>query len=439
MNPVDEQRVKIDKFVKACDNILIIKASLSGTTPQVKGKYSNLDELYLSQFFSDNVKRLPMYTEIPTMRPSLVYWYVKKYKRTLIFDPFVLGGERLIGAIVSNCGYLGINSYYPMQQCYKRIIETYDSTDTAKVIYSPNYQDIFKDTEGINMVFTHIPSWENACMVVSFLWKYSKDNMLIVLHFDEDNSEHIKDIERLSKILPGKNMTLENPKTLIYQNEYILILKRSDFFNLGKSIQAAIVSKNKDRLVYTLKESPMILCLDLYLELLGKTKNYVYNSVGYDNYALELAMKLNNKLEVYNADNIGDYIYNAIVNTGATMYSEPAALSSKNLISTTDPVFVSCLYNIIDETLPSDGPTRVWIELDNPSYLDCLMIKWPTTVFIICSRNKSVDLSVTNASGPSKQGRVIVYRMMGKETLQNYIDAYSQSDDAIIKIAKKGK
>jgi hypothetical protein len=321
-----------------------------------------------------------------------------------------------------------------MQKCYKNIIETYDASATSQVVHNKQYQNVFRSSDDIDIVFTHIPIWEDACMVVSYLWRYSKKGMLIVLHFSEDNIEHLSNLERLCKILPSRNLLVTGVKTNVYHTQTLLTLERVDKANLSKVNKVPVsVTEYEDRVIYSLENSPLKLAMDRYFEPFNSKDKFSYVAVGHDKFALELAEKLRNRLTIYNAKTLDQWTINRIASNESILdYGDELPLSS-NTISVTDPVFATCLYEVIDRSFPSE-PThsRVWIELDNITYLNCLMIKWPDTTFIICSRNWSVDLSETQRYGPNKQGRVIVYQMTGKETLEDYMELYSQPDDDII-------
>ena len=431
MSTADSQN-RDAKFIAACANVKTIKSNLSTLTPVVKPSVKNLDETYLTTHFSEELTKLPRIEGMQPYRVSLVYWYVKKYKCGHLFDPFMSKGETLIGSIISGCPYTGLNNYYPMQKPYNEIVSLYNALKTTQVLCKGNYWDILKARPSIDIVFTHIPAWEDACMALSKIWRYSNRDMLIVLHFSQDNSDHLFNVKRLVQTLSGRNIAIEHTYA-IYNYETVMLLSRTDFFDLGPDIPGAVIKKSKEHIVYELYESCMFLCLDDYFKALSGVSKYTYVASGLDQFALVLANKLRGNLTIYNISGLSEWLAQHIVLTGAILSNDKQPPSSVGAISTNDPVYATCLYSVVDRCFPDSHPFRVWIELDNTTYLNTLLVKWPETTFLVCSRNYHVDLSMSLSHGPNRQGRVVVYQLAGAQKLDDYVGEYGLPSDSIIR------
>lgn len=421
------------RFVESVNNTKLILTHLGKNTPSVRQDMSELDELYLTTYFCNSVQKRELAPKTPTLRASLVYWYIRKYNRNRVFDPYALGGEGLLGAILASSEYVGVNTYYPMQKCYKDIIEAYEPSAAVRVEHKGTYETIYKASGVFDMVFAHIPQWEDYCSVVSFLWKWSSENMLIVLHFGEDNVGQVETIHRLIKTLPGSIPTTQSNITYVYDTQEIMLLRRKDFQDLSGQIKLAKITSVGKRTVYTLEYSCVYLCCRDSYRRAFTGKSFIYIASSNDGVVLDFAREFKDKLTVQVTYDMNDYLTKRITNFYGATISYTSYANKGDIVSTNDPIFASCLYRVIDVCLPSPGPKRVWMELGDTVYLNCLLIKWPKTVFLICSRNNVVDLSTSLPYGPSRTSRVIVYKMIKDNKLDDFIAIYAQPNDAIIR------
>jgi hypothetical protein len=429
------------RFVDAAGNFNKIVVHQGANKPDVRHDLSYLDEVYMVDYFTRSIsKRPPVSTRpsVPTMRPSFTFWYARKYGRKRVFDPFVLDGGRLVGAMLSKSDYVGSNTYYPAQKAYRDIIDAYGCNETALVLPF-DYKEVFlrhKD-KPFDMVVAHIPIWENPCRVLGFLWAKANEGMLIVLHFNSDNEAAIEVIEKLIKVLPGRSEMISPTPVPYMTTEQVITLQRTDFYDITESVPPLLRNKNSKtkRVTYKMVKSCVSLCIPIYTRSISSS-SYNYIVRGNDSMVLDITTAViqdGKKINVYADEDASVWLVNAISGEGASVNKyTPKAEMLSDMISTNDLVFAHCLYDIVDKCFPSSGPSRVWTTIDNTTYLNCLLIKWPNTTFLVCSRNYREDLSATLLYGPSRNGRVIVYRMTGPQKLQEYVDLYAHDDDAVL-------
>lgn len=381
-----------------------------------------IDEGLLTSYFTSDVLSLPAAPNPEPMGVSMAYWYCKKYERTHMLDPFTLGGERLLGAMLAGCKYTGSSTYYPLHKSYREIIDTYATTKdqgSKYVVLRDSYRDVLSRTADVDIIFAHIPVWEDHCLVLSRIWKATNEGAMVVLHYSSDNERHVDDIQRLIRSLKGLG---SNPDTRRFPSgEQVILMTRQHRATLKGTIKKAAVSKSRSgRRAYTIPESCVYLATARYVDTF-QTDTYKHVYTGDSATTLDFARVLGNKLTIYgNTDTYASKQASALYMTKVQAGSIPLA----GTMYTEDPVLRPHIQDVVDATLSRKGPSRVWLETQNIVYLECLMDRWPGTFFLVCSWGILPP-----------HNRYISYKMEDKSsTLDSMADKYGQPNDAILRV-----
>lgn len=396
-----------EQFIRATEGMVDIIDKLSTDTPGARPD-SAIDERPLTTYFTGNI--------MPNMSVSLMYWYCWKHARKHVYDLFVLGGERIVGSLIRGCKYTGSSTYYPLHNAYRKMIDYY-SPGNGTVVLEPYKSILPLVATDKSIVVAHIPDSEDHCMVLSHIWSVVGANTLVLLHYSPDNDAQYVTIQRMIQSLPGVGLNSSHR----YQLERTIILSRDDRATLYGTLKPARVNKR----TYTLQESPVFLAVIRYAKAF--TEPLRYEADDDSSTTMDFSKALGDKLAVY----IEDTKQNAW--TIARLAERGTKLVHKSVPSNTmrqsDPVFVAHLWDVVNVILPQDGPSRVWVETSSSSYLECLLQKWPSTFFLVCTRSK-VDITMSLARGVPRHGRVIAYSMRGTDKMDDFVDKFGQENDS---------
>lgn len=399
-------------FVQTAEDMVGVLDNLGTRTPEVSPDKS-IDQSPLTTFFTGDVVR-------PSMNVSTMYWYCFEYGREHVYDLFTLGGERLVGALIRGCRYTGSSTYYPLLESYNKMISYYGE-GKGVVMFKPYKEILPLVATGKSIVAAHIPDTEDHCMVLAHIWDAVGDNTLVLIHYSPDNDVQHSTVERMIRSLPDKGKN----EQLYYGRERAILLSRDGRPTLYGTLRKATVNKN----VYTLQESPSFLAVGRYTEAFDGP--LLYKADDDTNTTVNFSKALGVKLTVYIDDTReNEYVMKYMASQGTKMNH---AAAPSNAMRPNDPVYIAHLWNVVNVVLPTTGPSRVWVETSSSSYLECLLLKWPSTFFLVCSRSKT-DMSKSLPRGVHRHNRVMIYTMRGPDKMQTFITKFGQPDDGVLTI-----